>query len=72
MRTTSLRPRPERAKIVAAEKAAKRAKGECSDCHAPAAFKRDGKRARLCDGCLKKDRERAQHERDALAAEQAP
>jgi hypothetical protein len=59
------RSRKDRVPIVAASKAAKCARGECADCFAPAAFKKNGKRARLCDGCLKKDRERATVERKA-------
>ena len=46
-------------------------RGECADCHAPAAFKKNGKRARLCDSCLKIDRERATAEREAVRAETA-
>ena len=69
MPTTSRRPRPEQPPRIATTKAAKLARGECADCFAPAAFKKNGKRARLCDGCLKIDRERATVEREAVRAE---
>ena len=65
-----IRPRPEQPPRIRSVKAAKLARGECADCIAPAAFKKNGERARLCDGCLKKDRERATVERGAMQAEQ--
>lgn len=69
---TSRRPRPEQLPRVRSVKAAKAARGECGDCPFPAAFKKNGKRARLCDGCLKIDRERATVERLACRAAPTP